>query len=241
MHHLSREGTMKISIRLAGFVAASAFAAAGALSPAQAASPMTDAFIANVRPNVVFLDSTSRMALDKSPSRAVRAFAHGEAKQQTIAANSITAWVQTNTARGEAVALGYPAVASPLEPVTSVALLPLDVANGVTNGVGDVITGRSVAIDRPLTVTPAPVAGPTSDSTIGSELLPSERSDMARLDSMQGRAFDALYRSTQLDGLRQLAALYSGYAVNGDDPALRAIAATELPRIKARIVELRRL
>ena len=232
---------MKISINFAGFVAASAFIAAGALSPAQAASPMTDAFIANVRPNVVFLDDSSRLALDKSPSRAVRAFAHGEAAQQTIAANSLTAWVQTNTARGEAVALGYPAVVSPIEPVTSAALLPLDVANGVTNGVGDVLTGRSVAIDRPLTVTPAPVLGTTTGSPVGSQLLPSERNDMARLNSMQGRAFDALYRSTQLDGLRQLATLYSDYAVNGDDPGLRAIAATELPRIKTRILELRRL
>ena len=231
---------MKIITTLAGIAAAGTLFAAGALTPALAGSAQSDAFVANARPNVIFLDESSRMALDKSPSRSIRAFAHTEAKQQTIAANSMTAWTQTNTARGEAVAIGGPVAVSPLGPVTDLAFAPLDVATGVTaglaNGVGDVVTGRSVSIDTPLTVT-----RPASGAPVGSQLLPAGQDNLSRLSAMSGRGFDALYKSTQLDALDQLKTLYSGYAANGDDPALRAIAVGELPKVRARLVELRRL
>ena len=58
---------------------------------------------------------------------------------------------------------------------------------------------------------------------------------------MSGREFDALYRSTQLESLRQLSVFYRHYAVSGDDQALQALARRELPRVNARIVELRKL
>ena len=226
------------SALLAGVVAsASLFALAG---PAAAASPATDAFVANVRPNVNYLDDSSRLALDKSKSPAVRALAHREAMEQTIAGNSLVAWTQTNTVRGEDVALGrpLPGTAAPLGPVTDLAALPLGVVGDVTNGVGDLVTGRSVAIDRPLTVTPnidrdAP--------TLGGQLLPADAKDLDRLRGMSGHEFDALYRSTQLDSLRQLSVLYRDYAASGDDLALQALARRELPWINARIVELRKL
>ncbi len=231
---------MKIITSLAGVAAAGTLFAAGALTPAQAGSAMSDAFVANARPNVIYLDESSRMALDKSPSRPVRTFAHTEARQQTIAANSLTAWTQTNTLRGEAVALGTPVGASPLAPVTDLAFAPLDVATGVTagvaNGVGDVVTGRSVGFDAPLTV-----SRPASAAPIGSQLLPAGQDNLSRLSAMSGRGFDALYKSTQLDALDQLKTLYSDYAVNGDDPALRAIAAGELPKVRNRLAELRHL
>ena len=206
-------------------------ATAGALfaAPALAGSPATDAFIANARPNVVFLDESSRIALDRSPSRAVRAFAHSEAREQTITANSMTAWVQTNTPRGEVAALGGLPIAG------GVVAAPLDVAANVTNGVGDLVTGRSVGIDSPLTVTPA------SSAPVGSQLLPAGQDDLARLSKLSGRQFDVLYKATQVDALRQLAVLYRDYAANGDDPALRAIAARELPRVNARIARVDRL
>ena len=44
-----------------------------------------------------------------------------------------------------------------------------------------------------------------------------------------------------LDSLRQLSVLYRDYAASGDDLALQALARRELPRINARIVELRKL
>ena len=226
---------MKSSALLAGIIASvSLLALAG---PAAAASPATDAFVANVRPNVDYLDSSSRLALDKSSNGTVRAFAHREAMEQTIAGNSLVAWTQTNTARGEDVALGRPLVGNGASPVNDVAALPLGVVGDVTSGVGDLVTGRSVAIDRPLTVTPnvdrdAP--------TLGGQLLPADAQDLSRLRGMSGRRFDALYRSTQLDSLRQLSVLYRDYAANGDDLALRALANRELPRINDRIVELRK-
>ena len=231
---------MKSSALLAGVVAsASLLALAG---PAACASPATDAFVANVRPNVDFLDRSSRLALDKSSTGAVRAFAHREAMEQTVAANSLVAWTQTNTARGEDVALGRPlqgSVAAPPAPAGDLAAVPFGIAGDVTNGVGDLVTGRSVAIDRPLTVTPNATA--PDAPTLGGRLLPAGADDLSRLQAMSGRQFDALYRSTQLDSLRQLATLYRDYAANGDDPALRAMARRELPRINARIVGLRRL
>ena len=218
-------------------------AAAGSVSllvlagPAMAASAATDAFVANVRPNVEFLDSSSRLALDKSSNGAVRAFAHDEAMEQTIAGNSLVAWTQTNTVRGEDVALGRSLDGNGVPSMGDVVALPLGVVGDVTSGVGDLVTGRSVAIDRPLTVTPnvdrdAP--------TLGGQMLPADAQDLTRLKSMSGRRFDALYRSTQLDSLRQLSVLYRDYAASGDDPSLRALATRELPRINDRIVELRK-
>ena len=203
-------------------------------APARAASVQSEAFVANARPNVTFIDEASRLALDKSPSRAVRSFAYREARDATITANSLVAWTQTNTLRGEAVAVGAPVV--PVLPaVTDLAFAPVAVASGVVVGAGDVVTGRSVAIDTPLTVRPSAVA------PVGSTLLPAEQDDLSRLQARSGRDFDILYKSTQLDALRQLATVYSDYQVNGDDPALRAIATRELPKINARIAELRRL
>ena len=200
--------------------------AASVSAPALAASAQSDAFVANVRPNVNFIDVSSRMALDKSPSRAVRGFAYREARDSTITANSLVAWTQTNTLRGEAVAIGTP--------VLPVLPLAADLAFTSVAVAGGIVTGRSVGIDTPLTV--QPVATPVSG-----RLLPSEQDDMSRLQARSGRDFDILYKSTQLDALRQLSTLYSDYQVNGDDPALRAIAVRELPKINARISELRRL
>ncbi len=226
---------MKSSALLAGIVASvSLFALAG---PAAAASPATDAFVANVRPNVDYLDSSSRLALDKSTNGAVRAFAHREAMEQTIAGNSLVAWTQINTARGEDVALGRPLGGSGTSAVGDVVGLPLVVVGDVTNGVGDLVTGRSVAIDRPLTVTPDV---DRNAPTLGGQLLPAGAKDLSRLKDMNGRRFDALYRSTQLDSLRQLSMLYRDYAANGEDPSLRALASRELPRVNDRIVELRK-
>ena len=224
---------MTTTPKFLSLAAAGALLVAGAATPASAGSPMSDAFVANVRPNVIFLDVSSRLAMDKSPSRAVRQFAHTEAKEQTIAANSITAWTQISTYRGEAVALGGAPYYSPLAPVA----VPVDVAAATT---ASILTGRSVAVDTPLTVTPVGVMS-TVGPTVGSQLLPAQRDDLARLMSQTGSSFNGLYKSTQLDGLLQLSTLYSDYARNGDDPALRDLANSELPKISQRIRELRRL
>ena len=225
-------------------LATSALILAGAGAPALADQAMNDAFVSNVRPNVDFLDRSSRMAIDKSSNARIKAYAHSEAKDETITANSLVAWTQTNTRAGEAVALGVaPArpVVGPLGPIGDLAVAPLAVAGtvttDVTGGVGDVLTGRSVAIDNPL----APLTVVRTPDPSVAQTLPAEREDLSRLSSMNGREFDALYRSTQSDALQQLATLYRDYLRHGDDPALLAISNRELPKIKARIAELRRL
>ncbi len=93
-----------------------------------------------------------------------------------------------------------------------------------------------------------PIDGPLAPLTVArtpdpsiARTLAAEREDLSRLASMNGRAFNALYLSTQSDALRQLATLYRDDLRNGDDPALRAIATRELPKKNSRIAELRRL
>ncbi len=224
-----------------------------AAAPALAASANTDAFVTNARPNVNFLDTASRLALDKASPR-LHAFAHEEAEEQTIAANAFVAWAQTHTPRGEAVALGggvavvttpvggvlngagagVGQVLSPLGPVGAIAAAPLTVAGGVTNGVGSTLDGAAGTV---LPGTVVPVQGPL----IGAGLLPANREDLDRLKGLNGRQFDALYLSTQQDSLRQLATLYRDYATNGDDDALRALASSELPKVTRRLEQLGRL
>lgn len=236
---------------LLGFSCLALGSAAGAAS---AASPQTAAFVTNARPNVTFLDSASRLALDKASSPRLRAFAHQEAEEQTIAGNAFVAWAETHTAQGEAVAVGGPAAIvtnpvggvlsgagagvgealSPLGPVGAIAAAPLNVAGGVTNGVGNAVDGTVGG------VLPGVVAPAGRVPVIGAGLLPANREDLERLKSLDGRQFDALYRSTQKDSLNQLAILYRDYAANGDDPALRSLAAGELPKVKRRLDEISR-
>jgi predicted outer membrane protein len=227
--------------KLAALVATGSLLFAGASVPALAASAATEAFVANVRPNVDFLDRSSRMALDSSKSARVKAFAHSEAIDQTVTANSLVAWSQTHTASGEAIALGTVPADGPLAPLADLATAPLGVAStvttGVTNGVGDVLTGRSVAIDNPL----APLTVTRTPDPSSAQLLPSDRDDLSRLSGLSGRRFDALYRSTQSDSLHQLATLYRDYIQSGDDPGLRAIAVRELPKVQRRLTELHTL
>lgn len=228
-------------------LAAACLCAFGAL-PAWAASEKTEAFVANARPNVNFLDRSSRLALDKASSPRVRAFAHSEAEEQTIAANSFVAWAETHTPRGEAVAVGGMAsavtapiggalsgagaganqVLSPLGPVGAVAALPLDAAGQVTTGVGNAVGG----------VAGGGGAVRSQRQLIGGGMLPANQNDMDHLNSTNGRQFETLYRSTQRDALRQLAVLYRDYAANGDDPALRDLASRELPKVNRRLEQL---
>lgn len=216
---------MKVYSKLAALFASGSLLIAGAVTPASAASIMTEAFLANVRPNIDFLDRSSRLALDHSRNGGIRSFAHDEAREQTFTANALVAYTQTNTISGAVAAIGDDtAVAVPS-------------AGGVSFAVPDLTTGRSVALDvpePPLTVTRA--APPP-----GSTLLPAGQADLDRLSRLNGRAFDALYRSTQWDALRQLATLYASYVQNGDDPSLRALSSRELPKINLRLTELRKL
>ena len=224
---------MTRTFKMALLVAVGAVALTGA-APAFAASAATDAFVANVHPNVDFLDNSSRLALQVSTVTKIRAFARDEATDQTLAGNQLVAWTQTETAPGLAVATGAPEIGKVVDGglVTPAMEAPFAVADGVTTGVGDVVTGRSVAIDTSIaapTVTRTPAPG---------TLLPSEETDMSRLRALSGRRFDAFYRITQTDALRQLATLYTDYLRDGDDPALRTMAVHQLPIVRHRLLQL---
>lgn len=52
-------------------------------APAFAASPITEAFLANVRPNVEFLQRSSRIAADRAATPQTRDYARGEADEIT--------------------------------------------------------------------------------------------------------------------------------------------------------------
>ena len=194
---------MRFSATVGAVTMTAALFLAGVSTPAlSASSKTTDAYLAAVNPNVDFLDRSSRMALDNSKSARLKAFAFSEAKEQTLTANDLDDWIKAD-----------------LAPV---------VADGSKAGTGEVMTGRSVAIDAPSTQ----VAG---------NFPPASQEDLDNLYGLTGGEFDDLYKSKQLDALGQLAILYKGYVDTGDDAALKAMAVKELPKINHRIAELRHL
>ena len=68
-----------------------AFAGLVALSTGQAsaASSITDAFLANVTPNLAFLDASSRIALDHAKAAAVQGYARGEMTETAAVAEAL--------------------------------------------------------------------------------------------------------------------------------------------------------
>lgn len=97
--------------------AAGLASAVGFALPASAASLETNVFMNIVVPNVDFLDRSSRIALTNSKSSRIRDFARVEATEQTLAANALDGWIETDK--------------------SSVASVPAD---------DPLLTGRSVAL-----------------------------------------------------------------------------------------------
>ena len=172
----------------------------GAALPAAAASPTTQAFLADVMPSVDFLDRSSRLALDNSQSPRLKDFAKGEAREQTLAANALDAWIDQDKVQAVAA----------------------------TAGPDGLLTGRSVAID-----TPAPVVAPA--------FPPVSQEDFDRMYGLTGAEFDQSYKATQMDSLKHLVAAYQEYITNGDEPTLKALATSELPKINRKLAELNKL
>ena len=77
-----------------------------AAAPASAASLMTDAFLTNANQNIDFLDRSSRFALDNSENGKLKSYAHDEARDQTLTANAIDAWITTDLGAQCGVATG---------------------------------------------------------------------------------------------------------------------------------------
>ena len=99
---------MIVRSTLGAALVAAAFSLA-APGTASAASLLTDAFLTNANQDIDFLDRSSRFALDNSKSAKVKAFAHDQARDQTLTANKIDDWIQADlggqVATGRSVAL----------------------------------------------------------------------------------------------------------------------------------------
>ncbi|MEJ1936758.1 DUF4142 domain-containing protein [Nostoc sp. NIES-2111] len=70
-------------------------------------------------------------------------------------------------------------------------------------------------------------------------LDPRHAAMLEKLRATPADAFDAAYMTMQAQAHEEAVALFSGYAANGDDPALRTFASRTLPTLKAhaRMVE----
>ena len=209
---------------IAGVVAATCLGATPSF-----ASQLTDAFFANAKPNVDFLDKTSRLALERSPSRRVKAYAQDVAARETIVANSLVAVWQSTTPAGASAALGMQASEADRDPLEPLGKVAGNLAGSVTRLVdGSLLTGRSVALDVPALVSPAAVS---PAATLASRpLLPSQQADYETLKTLKSQRFDSFYKLTQRNALRQLVAVYRDYASDGDDPALKSLSMLQLDK-----------
>ena len=111
---------MKIVLTCGAALVAAALSLVGP-TQVSAASLMTDGFLTNANQDIDFLDRASRFALQNSHSAKIKAFAHDQARDQTLAANAIGDWIQADlgpqmakadVATGRSVAVG--ADASPI-------------------------------------------------------------------------------------------------------------------------------
>ena len=177
----------------------------GAMSSVFAASPGTDAFVANVRLNALFVVESGKLAADRSENGALQSFANRE----TDAQGSVLVAIDTKTA---------PDIAQ---------VLPMAIA------ANDVVTGRSAAV--------TPDVSTAYDAPAGSgAMMPAAMVTLDHLSSAKGEAFDTLYKATQINALRQMAALYNAYSMTGDDDGLRQMARTELAATDRAIAEIAR-
>ena len=70
--------------------------------------------------------------------------------------------------------------------------------------------------------------------------MPAAAITLDHLSASKGQAFDTLFKATQVNALRQLAAFYNAYAMTGDDAALKHLAKSELAATNDRIAEIAR-
>jgi putative membrane protein len=72
----------------------------------------------------------------------------------------------------------------------------------------------------------------TSATTAGDRLQPADAGHLKELQDASGADFQARYIKMQVDAHKEAVALFSAYAGNGDDPALREFAKKTLPTLK---------
>ena len=171
---------------------------------------ITVRLLAVARPTVAFLEQSSVLA-ETQASKRLRGFARREAREQDATGVALDAAATPTLVTGDPLDAAAVAAASVDEGAeTILSKLPRLLQ---TPG------ARAIAADR-------------ATATAG-------LADLAHLQSLDGSAFDALYVESQADGLQRLARLYRDYTQNGDDEALRAVTVHELPRVLARLAEIK--
>jgi predicted outer membrane protein len=203
-------------------LAASAFAAVAlpSLTSAQvypaptyaaSASPATIRFIAVATTTSNFIDQSSRLAIDMSPTLAIRSFARQAIIDENRTHNTMTAWADV----AEPMLSGRSAYSPGV-----VAGTPLGFA---------VNSGLAATGDRIL---------PTTD---GTAVTADQFAMLNQLSNLRGRDFDGAYLRQQIDAHQRLVAAYQTYATSGDDSALRRMARAEIPRLQSDLRRLNAL
>jgi predicted outer membrane protein len=185
--------------------------------PAAASSLTTESFLAVVQPTVAFLATSSGLAESNSDNPRIRAFARAEIQDQAIAQAAIADWGDAERRR-EARNAAEPTLDG-LGPIAGLIATPFDALADATSLASPPLTGLPSAHRL---------------EAIG-------QTDLAQLTALHGRDFDRLFADQQANRLFLLAKTYEDFIKNGDDPALRALAVHNLPRIKGLLAHARRL
>lgn len=187
-----------------------------AAAPARA-SITSDDFVAILGPSADFVAASSDLALSAGASRTIRAAAQADATEGRALAADLAAW-RTAQAQAEAAAARAPTL-DHLAPIADAIAVPLEAIARTASAPGYVFT-RLPSADR---------------------LAAASRTDLARLSTLAGAPFDALYVTTDLAALRRIEHACRDFVLNGDDETLRALAVRALPRLQHRIAVLERL
>lgn len=106
------------------------------------------------------------------------------------------------------------------------------VANSLASWVN--VSGPVVTLRSPITGR----IGPGAPKVSAPRMLPAQVTNLQKLSTSQGHAFDTLYVSSLMEALVQLQILYRDFAKTDGDPGLRAIADRELPKVEHAISAL---
>jgi hypothetical protein len=169
------------------------------------AAPATVRFVALATTTSNFIDASSRMALDASPSMGIRTFARHSIIEENRAHNTMTAWAD---------------VAQPMLSGRSAYVPGL---------VGGPLVPLAIAVNTGLAATGERVVA-TND---GTAVTADQAAMLNQLSGLRGRDFDGAYLRQQIDAHQRLIAAYQTYATSGDDPALRSMATAEIPRLQS--------
>jgi putative membrane protein len=178
---------------------------------AASASPATVRFIAVATTTSNFIDQSSRLAIEVSPTLGIRGFARQAIIEENRTHNTLTAWAD---------------VAQPM----------LSGRSAYTPGVV-VGTPLAIAVNSGLAVLGERIL-PTTD---GTAVTGDQFAMLNQLSNLRGRDFDGAYLRQQIDAHQRLAAAYQTYATSGDDAALRSMARAEIPRLQADLRRLNAL